>query len=586
MTATNQEVADLLRRMGTLLEIKGEVVFKHRAYDKAADHILALDEDLRAIKEAGRLTGIPGIGKTLAEKIAEYLDTGRLGAYERLIQEVPESIIEVIQVPSVGPKKAKLFWDRLKIKDVDGLEQAARKGRLLGLPGIQQKTVDNILQGIALRCATTERMNLGSALRLAEEIIAQLRPMPEIRLIEYAGSLRRMKETVGDIDLLVATIDGSERSAAAVMDRFVHLPMVQRIQAEGVTKSSVITVENVQVDLRVVDQDCFGAAWLYFTGSKGFNVRLRQTAKRKGLKVSEYGVFETNHQKETLLAGQTEQACFQALGLPYIVPEIREEHPDRDLFQPGFHPPKLITIDDIRGDLHTHSTWSDGIETIETMALAAKQRGYRYLAVTDHSQRLKVARGLNADRLQAKHDEIRALNAKWKDIHIFFGVEVEIDANGELDYTLEILKTFDIVIAAIHTGLTQTKEQLTRRLIKACEHPCVHIIAHPTGVHLGKRAPYEIDFARVCRAAAANHVCLEVNASCVRLDLDSEHIYEALAHGVTLAVNTDAHRTEHLDFMRLGVGIARRGWTPPDKVINTWSLETLKKFLRQKGAVT
>lgn len=577
----NKEVADLLERMGTLLEIQGEIVFKTRAYFKAAENIAGLPEDIEVVCREHRLEEIPGIGKTLAEKITQYLETGAMEAYRKLIQEIPESVLEVVEIPSVGPKKAKLFYEKLGIKSREDLRKAAESGKLSGLEGVKEKTIENILRGIKIVQEGRERMNLGTAAQTAQEFVDALKKLPEVRDVVPAGSLRRGRETVRDIDLLVDSGD-----PAKVMKAFVRLPQVKSVNAHGEAKSSILTTENIQVDLRVVEPKSFGAALLYFTGSKSFNIKLRQIALKKKMKVNEYGVFEVRGQAEKMLAGKTEEDCLKALGLPFIPPELREEIGEEELFdlicRDRSRPvPALVALKDIQGDLHTHSTWSDGHNTIAEMAEAARAKGYRYLALSDHSPRLRVAGGVAVEDLVKKRREIDALNEKWKDFHILMGTEVEIDTQGDLDYNDDVLSGFDVVIAAIHSGFEQGEAQLTKRLVKACCHPYVHVIAHPTGVHLGKREAYPVDFKEVCRAAADHHVALEINAFPVRLDLNSANVYFARRQEVRFVVSTDAHRIEHLDYMKFGIAIARRGWLRKEDVLNTLSYAGLRKALKK-----
>ena len=571
----NQDVADILERMGTLLEIKGEIVFKTRAYYKAAETIAGLPEDIETVRKENRLTEIPGIGKTLAEKISQYLDTGRMKAYEELTKEIPEGLLEVVEIPSVGPKKAKLFFEQLKVKNPQDLRKAIEAGKLAGLPGIQEKTIENIRRGIKIVQQGRERMHLGTATQVAEEFVAALKKLPEVNEIVAAGSLRRGRETVRDIDILIDSTNPQR-----VMDVFVHLPQVKSVNAHGETKSSILTQNNDQVDIRVVEPRSFGAALLYFTGSKDFNIKLRQIAIKKEMKVSEYGIFFVKGGRERMLAGKTEADCFKALGLPYVPPEMREDFGAEEFFADK-NVPALVELKDIQGDLHVHSTWSDGQNTIAEMAHAAAAKGYQYLALSDHSPRLRVAGGVTPEDLKKKKKEIDDLNAGMKDFCVLFGTEVEIDSAGNLDYNNTILSAFDFVIAAIHSGFEQSSGQLTKRLVKVCQNKYVHAIAHPTGVHLGKREPYHFDFQEVCKAAVDNNVCLEINAFPIRLDLNGANVYHARKYGVKFVVDTDAHRVEHMDFMKFGVTTARRGWLTKKDVLNTLSYSELMKRLRK-----
>jgi DNA polymerase (family 10) len=571
----NQDVADLLEKMGTLLEIKDENVFKVKAYYKAAENIRALGEDIEDIKNDGRLGTIPGIGATLQEKIKEFLETGKLHAYQELIKEIPESLLEITQIPTIGPKKAKLFYQELKIKNPQELVKAAQSGALLKLPGIREKTIENILHGIKVVQQGQERMNLGTATETAQTFLLALQTMPEVKQISVAGSLRRGSETVRDIDILIDSANPKK-----VMDAFVKLPQVRSINAHGETKSSILTDKNIQVDLRVVESRQWGAALLYFTGSKSFNVKLRQIAQKQNMKVNEYGIFKLKGEQEILLASKTEEECFKTLGLTYIPPELREDIGEAEIFA-GNKIPSLINQKDLQGDFHVHSTWSDGRNSIAQMAEKARSLGYAYVAISDHSPRLRVAGGVSVEDLPKKKKEIDELNKKYKDFKILFGTEVEIDSEGNLDYNEATLKQFDVVIAAIHSGFEQPKEQLTHRLIKACAHPCVNIIAHPTGVHLGKREPYDIDFKAVCQAAAKHRVFLEINAFPIRLDLNAVNVYFARDLGVKFAINSDAHFVDHMDYIKYGITIARRGWLTKADVLNAFSLDNVLKALRK-----
>ena len=574
----NSEIADLFDRMGKLLEIKGENVFKVRAYFKAAENIRLAGEDIETLSHQERLDEIAGLGAALKEKVSEYLDTGRVTAYEKLTREIPESILQIVHIPSVGPKKAKLFFEQLQVRNLDDLAHAIQDGKLSTLPGIQAKTVANIIKGLETVRAGQERLDLASAWKTAHSVLQALEKLSAVKKICVAGSLRRMKETVGDIDIL-----GVSGKPHDVMQAFVRLPAVKAVQAYGETKSSIRMESGIQVDLRVVEAKSFGAAWLYFTGSKNFNVKLRQRAMHRKMKINEYGVFAIKGKYEKKVAGRTEEECFRTLDLPYIAPELREDIGESLLFAPEPSLPDLVQDKDIRGDLHVHSTWSDGHDDMETLVQAARARHYVYLGISDHSPRLKIANGLPAAGLYKKKAEIDALNKKYAPFRVLLGTEVEIDKDGELDYNEKILGIFDIVIAAVHTGLEQDPRQLTHRMIRACRHPLVDVLAHPFCRHIGKRPPVNIDFDEICRVAAETRTLLEINAFPSRLDLDSAHIFHAARRGVRLIINTDAHRREHLDFMRYGVALARRGWLEAGQIANTLPVTRFLKSLKRNS---
>jgi DNA polymerase (family 10) len=569
-------IAEIFRNIAKILEIKGENVFRIRAYERAAQNIESLSEDIQDLINEDRLTGIAGVGIDLAEKIKEIVKTGKLAFFENLKKTVPEGLPDLLNIPSVGPKTAKLFYERLKIKSIPELEQAANEGRLLGLEGIKEKTVENILKGIALIKKGRERRDLASALSSADELIDGLKKnAPGIKQISACGSLRRMKETVRDIDILVVS-DLPDK----VMDAFVKLPQVKDITAQGRTKSSIITREGAQVDLRVVEAKSYGAALLYFTGSKNFNIKIRQRAIKKGLKVNEYGVFRVKGNKETYISGKTEEEMFKGIGLPYIPPELREDTGEIESAEKN-KLPDLITLEDIKGDFHAHSKYSDGNNSILEMAQEAKQLGYEYLNMSDHSQGLKVAGGLSLDDLKKKRIEIDGLNSRLKNFKILFGSEVDIDAQGKLDYPDKVLSEFDVVVAAIHSGFKQSKSQLTRRLVSACRNKHVDILAHPTGRLWGTREPYEIDFDELFKAASDYATVLEINSYPLRLDLNDINCRRAKEKGIKLAIATDAHSAEQLKFIRLGVATARRGWLTKNDVINTLSYNELMKLFKR-----
>jgi DNA polymerase (family X) len=566
----NQLVSRIFRDISKILEIKGENVFRIRAYDRAAGVIENLSDDIETAVAQNTLTEIPGIGKDLAQKVREIVATGSLQFYEDLKKSLPGGILELLTIPSIGPKTALLLAEQLKIHSIVDLEQAIRSHKLDGIAGIKEKTIENILQGIALVKKSSERLSLADAQSMAESFIRELRKLPQVEEIMYAGSLRRQKETVRDIDLLVLSPKPSP-----VMDRFTTLPLVSTAQAKGETKSSVLTSGGVQVDCRVVEKNSFGAALLYFTGSKSFNVRLRMLAQKTGHKINEYGVFD---KAGRFVCGRTEEEIFKFLKMQYVPPEMREDSGEIELARTNALP-DIIEQADIKGDLHVHSTWSDGANTIEEMASAARALGYSYIAVTDHSPSLKVAHGLSVQDLVKKRKEIDRLNEKLKPFRILFGTEADIDSEGNIDYPDLVLKEFEVVIDAVHSGLKQAADKITGRIIKACQHPSVHIIAHPTGRLRGVRDEYELDFDAVFKVAKETNTAFEINSFPDRMDLNDLNCRRAKEAGVKICINTDAHATEHLAYMRFGIAMARRGWLERANVLNT---DALAKLLSNK----
>ncbi|MBI4972886.1 MAG: DNA polymerase/3'-5' exonuclease PolX, partial [Candidatus Omnitrophica bacterium] len=552
-------------------EIKGDNPFRIRAYERAAQNIEGLSEDIEEVAKDERLREIPGIGLDLSQKVKEYLKTGKIKAYEELKKKIPQGLLDLLNIPSVGPKTAKLLSEKLKIKDIPDLENAIEKNKLQDIFGIKEKTIENILKGIELLKAGKERLHLGQAIQVAGEFISALEKLPEAKKISPAGSLRRQKETVRDIDILVIS-DKPQK----IMDTFVGLELVEEVIAHGETKSSVRTRDDVQVDCRVVEEKSFGAALLYFTGAKNFNIKLRQLAIKKGLKINEYGVFRKNK----FIGGKTEEEIFKILGMSYIEPELREDTGEIELAL-KFKLPHLIERKDLKGDLHVHSNYSDGGNTILEIASAAKKMGYTYIAITDHSQGLKVAGGLSIADLKKKRDEIEKVNKDLKDLRVLYGTEVDIDSQGKIDYKIEVLKEFDIVVAAIHSGFKQSKEQLTRRIIKACLNKYVHIIAHPFGRLWGARDAYDIDFEQILKVARETNTFLEINAFPQRLDLNGLNCRRAKEMGVRLAIGTDAHELAQLETIKLGISMARRGWLSKEDVINTLTVEELLKAIRK-----
>ena len=562
----NQQIAKIFNEIAELLELKGENVFRVRAYRRAAQNIDGLSKDVASLSEE-ELEAIPGIGKDLSGKMHEYIETGKIAKHEELKKEIPEGVLQLLQVPGLGPKKAKMLFDKLGVKSVDDLEDALEKKKLSSLPGIQKKTEENLLKGIEFLKRGTERRPLGRILPLADDIIRRVRDAAPVDKIEVAGSIRRMKETVKDIDILTTS-----KHPERVMDVFVKLPHVTRILMHGPTKSSVITEEGIQVDLRVVEEGSFGAALQYFTGSKQHNIKLREMAVRGGLKINEYGVFKEPGDRK--VGGKKEEDVYKALKLPYIPPELREDTGEIEAAIKG-KLPDLITLNDIKGDLHVHTKWSDGSHDLDTVVEAAKKRGYQYIAITDHTKGLGVAHGLDEKRLADEIKLIDEANKKLSGFRILKGTEVDIRGDGRLDLPDDALAGLDIVVASVHSGFRQTEEQITKRIISAIRNPCVSVIAHPTGRLIGERDAYAMDMAAILKEAAKYGVAMEVNAYPLRLDLNDIHIKMAKEYGVPLVISTDTHVTTQYGFMTYGVSVARRGWAEKKDVLNTLSYESL-----------
>jgi len=578
----NSDVVRILDQTADLLEILDEDVFKVRSYRRAAESVRGLAQDLSSIREGEGLQSIPGIGKSLAGKIAELLDTGRMGYHEELKAQVPEGLPTMLRVPGMGPKKVALVWKERGIRDVDELEAAAQAGELRDLKGMGAKTEEKILKGIGLYRQGAERALLGDVLPVAERIVEELRRLPETIEVAYAGSTRRMKETVGDLDVLATS-----QAPEVVMEAFRALPDIREIILAGDTKTSALLDIGRQVDLRVVLPESFGAALQYFTGSQAHNIALRERARKMGLTVNEYAVSKLTESGEEgeRVAGATEEEVYAALGLPLIPPELREDHGEIRAAEAG-ELPALLELADIRCDLQMHSEWSDGSHPIAQMAEACMALGYEYMAISDHSQSLQVARGLQPGRLAAQRVEIDELNATLADTGSSFRVlascEVDILSDGSLDYTAEQLAGLDIVLASLHQGFTDDRARMTNRALKAITSGRIDVLCHPTGRLLLAREGYPIDIEAIIEAAAEHDVALEVNAFPERLDLCDTHVRLAIERGVKISINTDAHRAEHLGFMRYGVATARRGWATRDDVINTWPRETLMDWVRSR----
>jgi DNA polymerase (family X) len=570
MPRTNDVVEALLQEYADLLSISGGDAFRVRTYEKAARSVGGYHTDVSTLDEKGILA-IPNVGKSIAEKIQEYFRTGVINALEELQAQVPAGVRQMISISTLGPKKAMLLYRDLNIASVEELADAIHEGRLRGLKGFGEKTEANILRGIELIQQSGDRVLLGAATDLAEEIVAELSAVKGCIKCTYAGSLRRMAETIGDIDILVAS-DTPE----PMMEAFANLSYVDRVLARGETKTSIRTTKGLQVDLRVIPPGCWGAALQYFTGSKAHNIRTREIAVRKGLKLSEYGLFDAK--SGDLVVAETEEEVYDRLGLPWIPPTLRE---DRGEIEAALHGelPKLVELKDIRGDLHTHTNLTDGLSTLEQMIATARDRKYAYYAVTDHAPNLWMQR-MTDEKMLAQRKRVRELEKQGKMV-LLHGSELNIDAQGNVDWGPEFLEGFDVLVASVHTEFNQSKEEMTRRIVRAIENPFVNIIGHPTTRKIGQRPPIEFDLEEVFAAAARTGTALEINSYPDRLDLRDEHIMWAKRHGVKFAIDTDSHSTVHQRFMRYGVGTAQRGWLTKGDVINTWPLTKLRKFLKK-----
>ncbi|MEK7846898.1 MAG: DNA polymerase/3'-5' exonuclease PolX [Nitrospinota bacterium] len=568
----NLEIAQMFERIADILEFKGENRFKINAYRKASRVIGSLSEDIEHLHKENRLMDIPGVGSGIAEKITEYLDTGKMSKYEEAIKGVEIGLIKLMDIPGLGPSTLKMVYKELGIKDVEGLEKAASEGRLQVLKGMGEKKEENILRGIRLFKESQQRISIGKALPLVKEIINSLKKKTGVKEIEPAGSLRRMKETIGDIDILASGSNGKE-----IISAFVSLPIVKDVLASGETKGSIIVEGNIQVDLRVVEKDSFGAALQYFTGSKLHNIHLREMAKRLGLKISEYGIFRGDKK----IGGEIEENIYSAIGLDWIPPELREDRGEIEAAGKKSLP-NLVRVEDIKGDFHVHSNWSDGAESVEEIVEMARELGYQYIAITDHSKSTKIANGLTEERLSKQIKEIRELNKKLRGIKILAGSEVDIKTDGTLDFPEELLKELDIVVAAIHIGFKEDEETITNRVVSAMENPYVNIIAHPTGRLISSREPYKLNIKKIFEVAVETGTAIEINAFYDRLDLNDVHCKMAKGMGVKMAIGTDAHNSSQLQMMEYGLGVARRGWLEKRDLINTMSYKELMERLNRR----
>ncbi len=571
----NTAIAKVFSDIADLLELKGENVFKIRAYQKAVRAIEHYPKEIKIMLDEGEdLRNIPGVGEAIAKKTTELVTTGKLGYYENLKTEFPPGITNLLAIPGIGPKTANRLSSELGVSSVDALEQAIKGGQVAKLFRLGDKTAGNILQQIQALRRKDQRIPIGEALPIVDEILDSLRSVPGVRNLTYAGSLRRFRETLGDVDLM-----GTADNPKEVIDTFVALPHMGQVLAQGSTKASAIVSGGLQVDLRMVEHDSFGSLLQYFTGSKQHNISLRERGRRQGLKLSEYGITDLDTGELEKFA--LEENFYHRLGLQYIPPELREAQGEVERAEQGTLP-KLVELSDIKGDLHIHTDWSDGHNSIEEMALATKELGYQYIAITEHSGGRGIAHGLDAERLRKQVAEIRALNERLYGVRVFSGIEVDIRADGRLDLPHEILSQLDIVIGAVHSAMNQREEKMTKRVLSAIEDPDVDIIAHPTCRLIGERESIAIDLEAIFRAAVKNNKVLEINAMPDRLDLNDIHAFRARDMGVKLAVGTDAHSVAHLGFMRFGVGVARRAWCEPQHILNTLSLEQVLAFLGKR----
>ena len=573
----NASIARALDDFGDLLEIAGEDRYRFLSYHKAAHAVLAWDEDIMSTALGGRLTEIPGIGAKIAATIESLLKSGVFPGMDEVTARVPASVVELMRVQGLGPKKAKVLFDELAIATIDDLEQALAEGRLAGLPGFGAKTIENIAEGIERYLSLSERILLADALPLAEKLAEELRALPGVVDATCAGSIRRMKETVGDIDVLVAADDGP-----AVMAAVRELPIVTEVIGSGETKTSVMTTSGRQADVRVVSPECWGAALQYFTGSAEHNVRVREIAKARGLKVSEYGVFRI--EGGARLACATEAEVYAALGMAAMPPEVRENTGEIELALGG-QTPDLVTLADVRGDLHSHTVATDGRSTLEQNRARAAELGYEYLGCTDHAYELRMVGGLSLDDLERQWERIDELNALGDGgPHLVKGIELNIDDEGGVDYPPEVLARFDFCIASLHHGFSQPREQATRRLLLAMENPYVDIIGHPTGRLLGRRDPFDLDMEAIIAKAAETGTIMELNAHPERLDLNDVHLRMARKLGIRIAIDTDAHEARQFSHIRWGIATARRGWIGAGEVLNAQPLPVMRSWLKRSRA--
>ncbi|WAL69028.1 DNA polymerase/3'-5' exonuclease PolX [Amycolatopsis cynarae] len=571
MARPNDEVEALLQEYADLLAITGGDAFKARAYEKAARAVAGCHDDVSRM-EIKQLREIPGVGKSIADKIWEYFEHGSVQAIEEVRAKIPAGVRQLITIPTLGPKKAAVLYHDLGIASIEELLDAIHQERLRDIKGFGPKTEQNILHGVELMQQSRGRVLLDVAMGVAEEIVAALSAVTGCRRCTYAGSLRRFKETVGDVDVLAAAED-----SGPIMAAFRELPFVAEVIASGETKTSLRTTKGLQVDLRVVRPAAWGAALQYFTGAKAHNIRTREIAVHARLKLSEYGLFDV--ETGELVVSETEEDVYRRLGLPWIPPPLREDRGEIEAALAG-ELPELVRESDLRGDLHTHTDLTDGVAPLEEMVEAAAARGYAYYAITDHAPNLYMQR-MSDDKMLAQREQVRALDRAHRGMRLLHGTELNIDADGKVDWPEEFLAGFDLCVASVHSLFNQSRDEVTRRLVRACENPYVNIIGHPSARLIGRRPPLEADYDEVFRACARTGTALEINSFPDRIDLRDEHILWAKRYGVKFAIDSDSHAVPHLAAIRFGVGTAQRGWLTAEDVINTWPLTRLRTFLRK-----
>jgi DNA polymerase (family 10) len=565
----NQKVADELYQIGEILTIKGDR-FRSRAYNMAAQRVTALTEDIVSIADRGELEEIPGVGESIAMVIQEIIETGQSIVLEQLRDSLPKGVLQIIEVEGIGPKIAMRLNEELGITNLEELEQAAKDQKIRELKGFGAKKEKNILTAISEYRSRSTRFLLGEVLPIIQGIISYMRENPAVRKVEVAGSARRMKETVGDLDLLVSSLDPE-----AVTEHFCSMPPIVRVLGKGPTKSTVVLDNMLQVDLRVIPPESYGAALQYFTGSKEHNVKLRTIGVKEGFKLNEYGLFRRENNE--LVEAEDEEKIYEALGMSWMPPELRENTGEIEAAIEG-KLPNLVTFDRIKGDLHVHTNYSHAIHSLEEMVLKAIDMKLEYLAITDHSKSLAIAQGLTEEKLLEQIEEVRQLDEEYSEIKLLTGTECDIKPDGSLDYSDDILEKLDWVVASIHVGMQREEEIITNRILSAIQNPYTRVIGHPTGRLIQKRNPYEVNLDRVFEAAANQNVFMEINCSPSRLDLKDVDARRAKESGVKMAIGTDAHSTSQMEFLPLGVAVARRGWLEPEDLVNTWKLDKILRF--------